>query len=143
MKLIVLALLTTAMTVYGVVEPRSQTPAQEDLHFSVEIGSRLYPDWAETQLVALGEDFYLADSEYMAVVRDFLPDFRINDAGERISMTQELNNPAAFIHVFSDSGVVDSTWAFMNFPPHFTAKQFFTFKLLDVVGYETPAAEEK
>lgn len=102
--------------------------------FRLEVGSRLYPDWKEEHTTRFEEDFYLGDTELVARVVRFVPDFRLKD-GEVVNWSNELANPAAFIYVVADTGAVDSVWAFLNFPPHYSARSFFSFKLLDVTGY--------
>jgi hypothetical protein len=104
------------------------------LTLKIEVGSRMYTTWSEQLRVRLGEAFYLGDSEYTARIDRFLPDFRIVD-GEFISVTQQLANPAARVIVYHDTTATDSTWAFLNFPPHFSPRSFFTFKLLEIQGY--------
>jgi hypothetical protein len=102
--------------------------------FAVIAGSRLYPDWKEEHSVKLGQTFYLGDTPFHAQVARFLPDFGISD-GKAENWSLDMNNPAVRVFVYSDSGVVDSAWAFKNFPPHFSPKSFFTFQLKDVQGY--------
>ena len=151
MKLLIVASLMVALTVNAALSSESGVPADSSavvadtsLSFTLEIGSRLYEDWSEQQVVKLHQAFYLGDSEYMGVVRGFMPDFRMKD-GEPINWSPTLNNPAAFVCVLGDSGITDSTWAFQNFAPHFTAESFFTFKLISVEGYVAPEStpEEK
>ena len=102
--------------------------------FNLIAGSRLYPDWKEDHSVKLGQTFFLGDTPFHAQVTRFLPDFGIAD-GKAENWSLDMNNPAVRVIVYSDSGAVDSTWAFKNFPPHFSAKSFFTFQLKDVQGY--------
>ena len=111
--------------------------ADTTLSFGLEIGSRLYPEWKEEQTVKLQDGFYLADTDLTARLVAFVPDFRIIDKKVR-SVSPRMGNPAAFVIVESDSGAVDSTWAFLNFPPHFSPKSFFTFRLREVTGYVEP-----
>jgi hypothetical protein len=123
-------------------------PADTKYVFVIETGSRLYPEWKEENRVRLNQDFYIADSQYSARITRFLPDFRI-DKGQFVTASDSLLNPAVHIYVFSDSGAVDSTWAFKNFPPHFSPRSFYSFKLKDVLASDTaapatpPAAEPK
>lgn len=116
--------------------------ADTSIVFTLETGSRLYPDWKEEQTVRLHEDFYIGDTEFMGVVKAFMPDFKMRD-GEPVNWSAEMNNPAAFIHVFNDSAAVDSAWAFLNFPPHFSPNSFFTFKLKKVEGYDAPQPRQE
>ena len=106
----------------------------------VQVGSRLYPDWHEEVRVRLGETFFLGDSEFTARFQRFVPDFRIVENGVVVSASQQLANPAARVVVYHDTTATDSTWAFLKFPPHFSPRSFFTFKLEEILGY-TPAPE--
>lgn len=107
------------------------------IQFSIQVGNRLYPEWKEDLHVRVGERFYLGDTEFNGEVRKFLPDFRIID-GKILSLSNAMNNPAIQVFVWADSGAVDSSWAFLNFPPHFSPNSFFTFQLKEVRGYEAP-----
>lgn len=124
------------------------SPADTAYVFVIETGSRLYPEWKEENRVRLNQDFYIADSKFTARVTRFLPDFRI-DHGQFVSASDSLLNPAAHVYVYGDSGAVDSTWAFKNFPPHFSPRSFYSFKLKDVITSGAaspstpPAAETK
>ncbi|HET9234719.1 MAG TPA: hypothetical protein VFP10_11320 [Candidatus Eisenbacteria bacterium] len=102
--------------------------------FDMVAGSRLYPDWKEEHAVKLNEPFLLGDTPFRAKVTRFLPAFRIEN-GKPDNWSLEMLNPAVRVFVYSDSGAYDSTWAFKNFPPHFSPKSFFTFQLKEVRGY--------
>lgn len=122
----------------------SQVPAYKPvanpaLRFVIECGSRLYPDWKEQREVHLGEHFVLGDTRNEAVVDALYPDFRIVE-GKATSISDSLGNPAIRVLVQRDGAVVDSTWAFLNFPPHFSPKSFFTFQLQDIQGWTGPGA---
>jgi hypothetical protein len=109
------------------------------LVFILQLGNRLFPDWKEERGVRLHEHFVIGDTEYTAVVTKLLPDFRIID-GKAGSLSPQMNNPAARVMVYHDSSVADSSWAFLNFPPHFSPRSFFTFQLKEVVGYAAGGA---
>jgi hypothetical protein len=113
--------------------------------FAVRIGNRMYPEWKEDVRVALNEAFYLGDTDLVARAVEYLPDFRIGDEGP-FSASAEPANPALHVKVFRDTTAVDSSWAFLNFPPHFSPTSFFTFQLIGLNSSEgerkpTPAAE--
>jgi len=110
------------------------------IRFAIQAGSRLYPDWKESLDVRIEEKFFLGDTEFTGKVKKFLPDFRIID-GKVMSLSYAMNNPAIQIYVYADSGAVDSSWAFLNFPPHFSAKSFFMFQLKEVRGYQAPPSK--
>jgi hypothetical protein len=128
----------------GVAVFDSSAIVDTTLSFSLVLGSRLFPGWHETQDVRLGQDFYLGDSPYSAKVTAFMPDFGLI-GGKARNFSRELGNPAVRVFVYADSGAVDSTWAFLNFPPHYSPKSFFTFQLAEVRGYGKggPAAPDR
>jgi len=103
------------------------------LVFKIEIGSRLYTEWKEEQTLRIGERVFIGDTEFSAGVEGFLSDFRLVD-GRPVSASSEMKNPAAQIVTFKEGAAVDSTWAFLNFPPHFSPNSFFTFRLLSING---------
>ncbi|MFN8176726.1 MAG: hypothetical protein U0167_02300 [bacterium] len=110
--------------------PSSATAASTG-PFRVRIGSRLYPDWSEERVIGLDEPFYLGDTDLRATAKRHLQDFKIKN-GVVYEASKEPNNPALFIVVTRDTSIVDSTWAFRNFPPHASPTSFFTFQLLDL-----------
>ena len=111
------------------------TSVDSSVSFVVEIGNRMYPDWHETVHVRMLETFFLADTDLTARIERFVPDFRISDEGEVLSPSLELGNPAVHVFVYGDSAASDSTWAFLNFPPHFSPNSFFVFRLKEIQGY--------
>ena len=115
-----------------------QADAEPDsgLVLVVQIGSRLYPDWSEEQRLRLHEIFYLGDSEFTARIERFVPDFRMGKKGKILNFSEELKNPAAQVVVYNDTTAADTSWAFLNFPPHFSPRSFFTFQLKEILGYQ-------
>ena len=122
------------------VDSTGAVVADTSLVFRVGAGHRLYPDWNEEHEVKLQEEFWLGDLPFRAVIRRFMSDFKIID-GRRVNQSLTLKNPAVFVVVLGDSAAADSSWAFLNFPPHFSPDSFFTFQLEEVLGY-TPPAED-
>lgn len=108
----------------------------EDPHviFELAIGNRMYPDWKETQSVRLQQEFPIGDTENSARIVRFLPSFMI-DHGMPHSMSARMDNPAVRIMVYFNGAPRDSAWAFLNFPPHFSPRSFYTFQLKSVQGY--------
>jgi hypothetical protein len=121
---------TSATPLYPIVE----VVPDSSVSFALQAGSRLYPDWKEDHRVRIGERFLLGDTPSSAEVRRFLPAFLIVD-GKKINTSRDMLNPAVQIFVYEEGAVTDSTWAFLNFPPHFSARSFFTFQLKSVEGY--------
>lgn len=130
-----------AIEVSGAYAQDSLAARDSSFTLEIEVRNRVYPDWREEWRVRLGETFYLGDSKYTARVERFVPDFRINDKGEVLSFSDHLNNPAAQIIVYGDSAATDTTWAFMNFPPHYSPRSFFAFRLKAVDGADPPTAD--
>jgi hypothetical protein len=120
--------------------PDTSFVADPGLAYVIETGSRMYEGWKEERRVRLGERFYIADTEFEAAVTRLLPDFRLVD-GRPVTASREMNNPAVQVVTYQDTTVVDSTWAFLNFPPHFSARAFFTFRLLRIEPADSLAAE--
>lgn len=122
-------------TIFPLIDfvPDTTIVADTAFVFAVEIGSRLYTDWKEEQKMRIGERAFIGDTEYAAAVTGFLSDFRLVD-GRPVSASSEMKNPAAKIVTYKEDAAVDSTWAFLNFPPHFSPKAFFTFRLLSING---------
>jgi hypothetical protein len=119
----------------GAPPDSSAITADTTLVFAVRLGSRLYPDWKDSVEVKLGKSFYIGDTPFTGKVTGFMPDFGIVK-GRALNYSSAMNNPAIRVFVYADSGAVDSTWAFLNFPPHYSAKSFFTFQLTRVDGYD-------
>ena len=136
----ILALVAAGTSRTSAQEASSAAPDSGTV-FALEVGNRNYPGWREEWRVHLGETFYLGDSRFTARVEQFVPDFRINDQGEVLHYSDEPNNPAVRVVVYGDTAATDTTWAFLNFPPHFSANSFFAFRLMAVEGYEPPVAE--
>jgi hypothetical protein len=139
-------LISTILLGLAAAEDQVDSPkaAADDARLAlvVELGNRMYPEWRDTVRVHLDESFFLGDTEFRATFREFVSDFRILD-GKVVSMSDSLANPAAHVFVFTDSGTVDSTWAFLNHPPHFSPDAFFTFRLQEIEGYEPSKAREE
>lgn len=117
-------------------EHGSVSVPDSELVLVVEIRNRLYPDWSEEQRLHLQEHFYLGDSEFTARIQRLVPDFRIGDGGAILNFSEQLKNPAAQVVVYHDTTAVDTSWAFLNFPPHFSPRAFFTFQLKEIIGYK-------
>lgn len=122
----------------GAKAQESSTAGDSSLVLTIEVTNRNYPGWREEWQVRLGETFYLGDSKFTARAERFVSDFRINERGEVLNYSDELKNPAAQVVVYGDSAATDTTWAFMNFPPHFSPRSFFAFKLLSIERFEPP-----
>lgn len=100
---------------------------------TLRVGHRVFPDWSEDHTVALRETFQIGDSELNAEVIRYEPDFAIIGRTKKItSRTSEPNNPAFQIVVYEGEVPRDTTWAFLNMPPHFSARSTVAFKVLRI-----------
>ena len=68
-----------------------------------------------------------------ADVVEFVPDFTLDMKTGRVkSRSNELKNPAARIIVKQKGVPRDTSWAFLNFPPHFAPKNVLAFQILRI-----------
>jgi hypothetical protein len=91
----------------------------------------VFHQFRDVHRVKLNEDFTLGDSEYSARVVQYLPDFEMDlDTRRFFSVSDKPNNPAFRVIVRKGRVPQDTTWAFLNNPPHFGAKSYFAFQVL-------------
>ncbi len=94
---------------------------------------RVFADFFEVDSVGLRQDFPIGDTPYSARVVEFVPDFAMDLKTHRVlSRTSELRNPAVRIIVRDKGTPQDTTWAFLNMPPHFGRKSILAFTLVRV-----------
>jgi hypothetical protein len=80
------------------------------------------------QISQLRKEFRVGDTDYTATILDFVPDFAMDIKADRVfSRTAEPNNPAWRIVVRRHGTPEDTTWAFLNLPPHFARKSLLAF----------------
>jgi len=92
---------------------------------------RVFHDFRDVHRVKLNEEFLLGDSDYSARVVQYLPDFQMDLASRRFfSLSAQPNNPAFKVVVRKGKAAQDTTWAFLNNPPHFGARSYFAFLVL-------------
>ena len=100
---------------------------------------RVFHDFAEVDEAPLRKPFAIGDTPYSATITDFLPDFVIDVATRSItSRSNEPRNPAVRIIVREDGLPRDTTWAFLNMPPHFAARSLLAFKILRIDFTDRP-----
>ncbi|HET9951359.1 MAG TPA: hypothetical protein VFS09_06130 [Candidatus Eisenbacteria bacterium] len=98
---------------------------------------RVYATFNDVQAVPLQKEFFIGDSEYSARVIRYVPDFAMElKSGKVISRSNQPKNPAFEIVVREKNVPQDTSWAFMNMPPHFGRKSMLAFKIvrIDFVG---------
>jgi len=82
--------------------------------------------------VRLKQEFPVGDTEMTARIIEFVPDFTIGRDRKVTSRTNEPNNPAVRIVVKDKGAPHDTSWAFLNFPPHFSARAVLAFQVLRI-----------
>jgi hypothetical protein len=98
---------------------------------------RVFHDFRDFHRVKLNQDFILGDTDYIGRVVQFVPDFEMRlPARKVISRSPQPNNPAFKVLVRKNKAPQDTTWAFLNSPPHFARNSYFAFQVvqIDFVG---------
>ncbi len=98
---------------------------------------RIFKNFSDVQTVTLQKEFPVGDSDFSARVIRYVPDFAMElKTGKVISRSNEPKNPAFQIIVREKKVPQDTTWAFLNLPPHFGRKSMLAFKIvrIDFVG---------
>ena len=74
----------------------------------------------EDHKIRLGEEFFIADTEYTAKVKRFVPDFAMDKkTKEVISRSDQMKNPALLLEVLYQGQSVYETWIlYQNLMPH-------------------------
>ncbi len=94
---------------------------------------RVFKNFSDLQEVTLLKEFPVGDSDFSARVVRYVPDFMMNlKSGNVTSRSNEPKNPAFQIIVREKKVVQDTTWAFMNLPPHFGRKSMLAFKIVRI-----------
>jgi hypothetical protein len=93
---------------------------------------RAHPDFYDETEAVPGKEFPVGDTEYSAKILRFEPDFFINDDKKIVSQSNEPRNPAFQIMAIEGGAPHDTSWAFMNFPPHFSKRALISFQVLRI-----------
>jgi len=97
------------------------------------IRHRVFQDFADVQKVRLNQDFILGDTEYTGRVVQYVPDFEMDLSTHRIvSRSEQPNNPAFRVIVRQNKVPQDTSWAFLNMPPHFGRRSYFAFQVVRI-----------
>jgi hypothetical protein len=97
------------------------------------IRHRIYHDFQDLQSVTLNRDFLIGDTEYTGRIVQYVPDFEMDLKSHKvISRSSQPNNPAFRIVVRQNQTPKDTTWAFVNMPPHFGRRSYFAFQVMRI-----------
>lgn len=105
----------------------SKAPAKYK-NVTLHIFSRVFGNFHDKVIAVPGKTFRVGDTDYTARVVRFEPDFTLDVKTRKVtSVSGDPLNPA-FQIIVSKAGVVhDTSWAFFNMPPHFSAKAHLAF----------------
>jgi hypothetical protein len=124
--------MTLAVAAMGAA-PASKVERLRIRSLTLGIGHRVFTDFYDEVTVRLNEEFRVGDSEFTGKAVEFLPDFAIGMKSKRVySASNEPRNPAFRIVVRKDGAPHDTSWAFLDMPPHFSRRSMLAFKLLRV-----------
>jgi len=83
--------------------------------------------------------FPIGDTEYSARIVEFVPAFSMNIQKRKVfSYSKEPENPAFRIIVEKGGVPEDTTWAFLNMPPHYARNSLLAF-LIERIEFENHA----
>jgi len=100
---------------------------------------RVFKNFSDVQTVSLMKEFLVGDSDYSARVVRYVPDFSMElKSGKVVSRSNQPKNPAFQIIVREKKVVQDTTWAFLNMPPHFGRKSLLAFKIARIDYVDAP-----
>ncbi len=95
---------------------------------TLHIFHRVFANFHDRVDARLGREFRIGDSDYTGRVIQFVPDFTMDLKTRRVTTrSQEPNNPAFHVVVRKNGVPQDTTWAFLNMPPHFARKSLVAF----------------
>jgi hypothetical protein len=107
---------------------------------SFTIGHRVFTEFRDQVSVKLHESFRAGDSEYSAKAVEFQPDFTMDLKSRKVtSRSSEPRNPAVRVIVWKNGVPQDTSWAFLNMPPHYARNSMLAFRLTHV-EFENHAA---
>jgi len=94
---------------------------------------RVFKTFSDVQVVTPQKEFPVGDSDFSARVIRYVPDFAMDlKNGKVVSRSNEPKNPAFQIIVREKKVPQDTTWAFLNLPPHFGRKSMLAFKIVRI-----------
>jgi hypothetical protein len=125
--------LLTMAAAPGRGKPASAAMAPHVETVTLSIRHRVFHDFHDMQSVRVGQEFILGDTDYNARVVQYVPDFEMDLTSRKvISRSDQPNNPAFRIMVRKGDVPQDTTWAFLNMPPHFGLRSYFAFHVIRI-----------
>ena len=94
---------------------------------------RAFPNFHDQVDASLGKEFPIGDTDYSGTVTQFLADFDYDlKRHKAFSKSTAPANPAFHIVVKRKGVPTDTTWAFLNLPPHFSKQSLIAFIATEV-----------
>lgn len=107
---------------------------------TLHVRHRALPDFREDDTVRLKQDFQIGDTPYTAQVTEFVPDFTMDLRTRTVrSRSNEPKNPAFRIVVRKRGVPQDTSWAFLDMPPHFGRRSLLAFQIARVDFEDRPS----
>lgn len=95
---------------------------------TLHVFHRAFANFHDQVEAKLNSEFRIGDSNYTGIVTDFVPDFTMDLKTKKVTTRSNVpNNPAVRIVVRQGGKAQDTTWAFLNMPPHFAKKSLIAF----------------
>ena len=115
----------------------SPAPSVKLQSVTLAIRNREFHEFEDQEVAKLNQDFPIGDTDYSGRIVQYVPDFAMDLTTRKvITRSSEPRNPAFKIIVRQKAKAVDTTWAMLSLPPHFTRRSFLAFKVMriDFVG---------
>jgi hypothetical protein len=127
------AALTALLATPAIPAEAPKAPPLEVTGVTLRIRHRVFANFREDRGVRPRQVFQVGDTDYSAQVVRFVPDFAMNTKSHKIvTRSPEPNNPAFEIIVKEKGAPQDTTWAFLNMPPHFARTSMLAFQILRI-----------
>jgi hypothetical protein len=111
---------------------------------TLHIFSRVFGNFHDKVEAVPNREFRVGDTEYTARIIRFEPDFSLDlKTRKASSMSGEPNNPAFQIVVKRKGAPHDTSWAFFNMPPHFSARSQLAFVATRIEFTNRPPLESQ
>ncbi len=95
---------------------------------TLHVFHRAFENFHDQIEAKIGQEFRIGDSNYTGIVTEFVPDFMMDLKTRKVTTrSNEPNNPAVRVVVRRGGKAQDTTWAFLNMPPHFAKKSLVAF----------------
>ncbi len=128
---IIVALLFNLTLAVGFAQAQEETAVSAPSKIEVRVTHRVFTSFVDTVLVDIGEEFWVGDTDFSAIVHQLNLDFGIKEGGVIIERSNTPHNPAFQIRILENNEQVDEVWAFLgNDAPHYRRDSLLGFQVL-------------